>query len=117
MHLTPYAVSHAPPRYTEHIVPFLTALVPGYSSSFDASARLVRSSDVFLWSVAVGAWPLASMLWTLTNSPVRFGLIGSLMCRRQAETPDALERPSGAETETLEAMAVEFESKVSGVID
>ena len=72
------------------------------------------------------------MLWTLTNSPVRlaatecsplrsphptstptlaqvrFGLIGSLMCRQQAETPDALERPSGAETETLEAMAAEM---------
>ena len=60
--------------YEEGVLPFLVSLVPSYEDAWVARGRQVRSSDVFVWSVAVGAWDLASLLWRRMATPV--GLIG-----------------------------------------
>ena len=60
--------------YEEGVVPFLASLLPWYVDAFEARGKQIRSSDVFLWSVAVGAWELASMLWRRMTNPVRLGL-------------------------------------------
>ena len=60
--------------YEEGVLPFLVSLVPSYEDAWVARGRQVRSSDVFVWSVAVGAWDLASLLWRRIATPV--GLIG-----------------------------------------
>ena len=49
--------------YEEYVVPFLASVIPSYTTAFHARGKAIRSSDVFLWAVATGAWPLASMLW------------------------------------------------------
>ena len=68
------ALPPLPHRYEEGVLPFLVSLVPSYEDAWVARGRQVRSSDVFVWSVAVGAWDLASLLWRRMATPV--GLIG-----------------------------------------
>ena len=103
--------------YERHVVPFLARLVPTYEQAFAARMRALRSSDVFLWAVAVGAWPLASMLWRRTTDPVRFGLLAALLCRNQGLSPDGLDAPAGDDAETLGLKAAEFEAHAAGVLD
>ena len=101
-------------------MPFVSSLLPAYAVTFSPRQRAeraklrramgVRSFDVFLWAVAIGAWPLARLLWRWTDNPMRSALAAASMCRRMAETAEM-------GFDSLTSRAEEFEAMARGVLD
>ena len=66
----------------------------------------IRSTDVFLWSVAAGAQELAFLLSRWTINPVCDALLGSAMCT-------SMSHRAGADEEKLRDTAACFEDKIT----
>ena len=100
-------------EFASRVLPPLRRVAPEYVRAFYRPRGGVplegrvsyRSSDVFVWAVAVGEQSLARVLWRRVKNPIRQALLAAAMCRRMGAENELQQQPLEADADRYEAWA------------